>query len=138
MLFLLLCEIDMPKTIPSLALVQEQGTVLTRSRVSKVPFVCHAIVMNSHDIQITASELTNITHLLDNIPLCMNCVIGEATSLGARPDAIGGDRKNLSSPDHHGDVETCHVCLPHSHRIGVHEELGNQRVVTGANRSGHV
>jgi hypothetical protein len=81
MIVFLLCEVNVPKTIAPLALVQEQSTIPTRSRISKVPFVCHAIVMNSHDIQITASELTNITNLLDNITLSMNGVIGETTAL---------------------------------------------------------
>jgi hypothetical protein len=85
--------------------------------------------MNSHDIQITASELANITNLLDNISFSMNCVVGEATSLGPGPEAIGCHGENLSSPDHHGDVETCQVRLSHSHRIGVHEELLNKRII---------
>ena len=94
-------------------------------------------MMNSHDIQVAVSQLTNITNLLDDSALSMNRIIGESTSLGARAHAVGRHGKNLSSPDHHGNMETCHVCLPHAHRIGVHEELGNQRVITGSDRSGH-
>lgn len=128
----------MPQPIPPLALLQEELAVPTGCGISKGPLVCHAIVMNSHDIQVTASELTNIAYLLDHVAFRMNGVLGEATALRSGSYTIGSDRKNFSSPDHHSHVEAGHVCLPHSHRIRVHEELLNQRVITGANGPGHI
>lgn len=71
----------MPQPVPPLTLLQEDLTVTTGCRISKVPLVCHAILMDSHDIQITALQLTNIAKLLDDITLCMDCIIGKPTSL---------------------------------------------------------
>jgi hypothetical protein len=80
---LFLGEIDILKTILPLTLLQEESAVPTRCGISKRPLVCHAIVMNSHDIQVTVSKLTKISYLLDNIPFCMDRILGESTALGS-------------------------------------------------------
>jgi hypothetical protein len=77
LLLILLRIVNMPQPIPPLALLQEELAVAAGSRVSKILLACHAILMNPHDIQVTALELANIAKLLHNISLCMNRKVGE-------------------------------------------------------------
>lgn len=127
----------MPKTIPPLALLQEKLTITARCGVSKMFIACHAICMNAHDIQITVSETTDITKLLNNIPLSMNCVIGKPTSLRARPKTIGCHSEDFSSPDKHRYVKTDDFTLAKTHRVRIHKELLNKCVIARADRSCH-
>lgn len=67
----------------------------------------HSVGVNPHDKHVTALELTDISKLLDNIPLCMNGILGETTALRPRSNPIGGNCKNLSPLHQHGDVKAC-------------------------------
>lgn len=128
----------MPKAIPPLTLLQEQLTITTRCRVSKIPIACHTVMMNPHDIQVTTLETTDVAKLLNDIPLCMNGEIGKSTPLRPRPQTIGGHGQNLSTADQHSNVETNQVCLPKPHGIRVIEELLNECIITLTDGPGHI
>jgi hypothetical protein len=94
--------------------------------------------MNPHHIQITSLQLTDVTKLLDDIPLRMNCKVGKSRSLGPRAQAIGRHAENLAPPHKHCHVEADQICLPHLHCIGVIEKLLNQGIIACTNGSGHL
>ena len=127
----------MPQPIPPPTLLQENPTVATRRRISKIPLACHTILMNPHDKQITPLQLTKVSELLDNIALSMNRKVRKPTPLRPCSQTIRGHRQNLSPTHQHCNVKTNHICLTHPHGIGVHEELLNKCIITLTNGSGH-
>jgi len=94
--------------------------------------------MDTHYIQITSSELADITKLLDNISLSMYSIVGKATSLRTRSQTVRCHGENLSSADKHRYMEADNFTLAKPHRIGVHEELLNKCVIARANGSSHL
>ncbi len=138
MILVLLCVIDVSKAITPLALLQKELAVTTRLRIAKVPLIGHPILMNPHHIQITSPQLTDITKLLDHIPLCMNREIRKSRALRPRSQSIRGHPENLAPPHKHRNMKADQVRLPHPHSIGVIQELLHQGIITRTNGPGHL